>query len=45
MKVKFNWPGGFLESYVLIYFVWFGSLRMVMSGWSVHLTTLFPGQA
>ena len=42
MKVEFNWPSGFLENYVLIYFVWFGSLGMVMSGRSVHLTTLFP---
>ena len=36
--------------YILILFVCFVAARpkstaMVMSGWSVHLTTLFPGQA
>ena len=36
--------------YVLHFFVCFVALRpkstaMVMAGWSVHLTTLFPGQA
>ena len=36
--------------FILFYFVYFVALRpisiaMVMAGWSVHLTTLFPGQA
>ena len=44
----FVWPGFKLLAKVL--FVCFVALHpkstaMVMAGWSVHLTTLFPGQA
>ena len=43
-------PFGFHQACRVFFFLFFCALRpkstaMVMAGWSVHLTTLFPGQA
>ena len=50
MIISIVLPIFFFLKMFFVLFVCFGSLRpkstaMVIAGWSVHLTTLFPGQA
>ena len=45
MKFEFNWPSGFRGDVGGFVALRPKSTAMVFAGRSVHLTTLFPGQA